>query len=120
MSVDPNSRLKFALARGARIQFRIPPNAWWDGIERPSWQPHCEYRIHPKDEHLAYGPLSTALRDDALYNELDVVCDNAAEAAHEYARNYRDTANEHWGDLSNVEIRALGYLLAEVLADEGV
>ena len=56
------SRLLFAAARGARIQSR-----WVDGTQ---WQTTCQfmfvddmrcYRIHPADEHLQYGPISTAL-----------------------------------------------------------
>jgi len=57
------SRLLFAAARGARIQSR-----WYDSLQ---WQTSAQlvfedtmrrYRIHPADEHLQYGPISTALR----------------------------------------------------------
>ena len=59
------SRLLHAAARGARIQTK-----WVDSGD--SWQATGQlvlvddmryYRIHPNDEHLQYGPISTALRE---------------------------------------------------------
>lgn len=58
------SRILFAAARGARIQV----------MYRKGWIPAVavrtddiyKYRIHPADAHLGYGPISTALRNDAL------------------------------------------------------
>ena len=59
------SRLRHAAARGARIQTK-----WVDSGD--SWQATGQlvlvddmryYRIHPNDEHLQYGPISTALRE---------------------------------------------------------
>ncbi len=56
------SRLLHAAARGARIevlfnQSWLPVNAVRTG-DNP-----FNYRIHPDDEHLQYGPVSTALRE---------------------------------------------------------
>lgn len=60
------SRILFAAARGARIQSR-----WVDSAQ---WQTTCQfmfvddmrcYRIHPDDENLQYGSVSTALREMA-------------------------------------------------------
>ena len=58
------SRILFAAARGAKIQV----------MYRKGWIPAVavrtddiyKYRIHPADAHLGYGPISTALRNDAL------------------------------------------------------
>ena len=58
------SRLLHAAARGAKIQV----------MYRKGWIPAVavrtddiyKYRIHPADAHLGYGPISTALRNDAL------------------------------------------------------
>ena len=59
------SRLLFAAARGAKMQTK-----WVDSGD--SWQTTGQfvlvddmryYRIHPADEHLQYGPVSTALRE---------------------------------------------------------
>jgi hypothetical protein len=62
------SRLLFAAARGARIQ-ALDNNL---GAILSSHAPlelsndKRPYRIHPDDEHLQYGPISTALRNYAL------------------------------------------------------
>lgn len=59
MSLDP--RMKFAWARGARFI--------WPGYEKPfSGSPvNFDDVIYPPDEHLQYGPLSTALREYAIF-----------------------------------------------------
>lgn len=59
-------RLKFAWARGARIQFATRCNTW--DIVDPTWMyDENFYRIHPDDEHLAYGPISSAMIEKSLY-----------------------------------------------------
>jgi len=66
------SRLLFAAARGARIQCDVNNNAMFSGtwigcpnvtIFQLREDPH--YRIHPDDEALQYGPISTALCNSA-------------------------------------------------------
>jgi len=62
------ARLLHAAARGARIQQHVisEGGGWW-------YTTQCVYygyrdltfRIHPEDAHLAYGPISTALRKRA-------------------------------------------------------
>ena len=59
------SRLLFAAARGARIMspnLEAPLSLIWinNTIDHG-----IDYYIHPDDEHLQYGPISTALRDCA-------------------------------------------------------
>ena len=65
-------RLKFAWARGARIQIRddkFTEGAW---LEAPGFSAgDFEYRIHPDDEHLQYGFLSRALRDAAIHDDFE-------------------------------------------------
>ena len=62
------SRLLHAAARGARIQLLQKTGEWTDA--RLVWigdlasDPNTD-RIHPDDAHLAYGPISTALRKRA-------------------------------------------------------
>lgn len=60
------SRILFAAARGARIQLF---NKWcgkWDTVGMVTIAAQGDtFRIHPKDAHLAYGPVSTALREAA-------------------------------------------------------
>ena len=65
------SRLLFAAARGAQIQRAhfITPDEWEPA--RLIWastpvESNYDYRIHPEDEHLQYGPVSTALRNSVL------------------------------------------------------
>jgi hypothetical protein len=57
------SRLLFAAARGARIEYKLWGTDKW--AEKEAWglSDTTEYRIHPKDAHLQYGPISTALRN---------------------------------------------------------
>ena len=68
------SRLLFAAARGARIQrqhFKDP--AWlWEKARllllldpETTDSDYVFWRIHPDDEHLQYGPISTALHKHA-------------------------------------------------------
>jgi hypothetical protein len=61
------NRLLFAAARGARVHvngFISQSTQWYDNIK---WSTMHEsvLRIHPDDEHLQYGPISTALRNEA-------------------------------------------------------
>jgi len=58
------SRLLFASARGARIQLFNKWSGKWDTDSLISLTAtEAIHRIHPDDEHLQYGPVSTALRD---------------------------------------------------------
>ena len=110
------SRLLHAAARGARIEVR-----WYDSLQ---WQTSAQlvfidtmrhYRIHPNDEHLQYGPISTALREmaeDDVWNG-DWACFLAGSIANEFA--------EHFNRAQCAPDYPLFYLfLAEFLADEGV
>jgi hypothetical protein len=58
------SRLLHAAARGARIEAEW--KGVWSGVAGIHFVPKFNYRIHPDDEHLQYGPISTALRNHAL------------------------------------------------------
>ena len=113
------SRLLHAAARGARIQSR-----WVDAVQ---WQTTCQfmfvdgmrcYRIHPDDEHLQYGPISTALREragdsrppreDFMYDVMAGIVPNHIEG--DWAARYENFLH-----------RSLFLLiLAEALADEGM
>ena len=108
------SRLLFAAARGARIQV-MAQDMWW----------HCgtfhvndvrKLRIHPKDEHLQYGPISTALREmaqrtDELFVELGPTV------------TYIDWSvdmEEDDGEADAFHQSLFLLILAEALADEGL
>ena len=107
------SRLLHAAARGARIQSR-----WVDGTQ---WQTTCQfmfvdgmrcYRIHPDDEHLQYGPISTALlklAEDDSWNPSE-----ERSLAIAVARQFQ----VYFGDEPDYPLFYL--ILAEFLADEGM
>ena len=96
--IEANCRQNFAAARGARIQIFV-----------------AETRIHPDDEHLQYGPISTELREMAADdswkpNSYRVL---AAAAANEF--------KEYFDSRQGEPDYPLFYLfLAEFLADEGM
>jgi hypothetical protein len=105
------SRLLHAAARGARIEA-----VWkgiWSGVAGIHLVPKFNYRIHPADEHLQYGPVSTALREMAAdnswnHNSYRVLAIAAANEFQVYLGGVRDDY-------------PLFYLfLAEFLADEGM
>tara|TARA_R110000868_G_scaffold52833_2_gene166404 strand:- start:1409 stop:1723 length:315 start_codon:yes stop_codon:yes gene_type:complete len=58
------SRILFAAAREARIQ--VMYRRGWIPAVAVRTDGMYKYRIHPDDAHLGYGPISTALRNDAL------------------------------------------------------
>lgn len=107
------SRLLHAAARGARIQSR-----WVDAMQ---WQTTAQlvfvdgmrcYRIHPADEHLQYGPISTALRklaEDDSWNPSE-----ERSLALAVARQFQ----VFFDGASDFELFYL--FLAEFLADEGM
>lgn len=118
------SRLLFAAARGARIQrqhFKDPAWLWEKArllllLDPETTDSDYVWRIHPEDEHLQYGPISTALRkraEDGLLHTADIPYlhgkfDFAEDegAAWDYAE---------WGPR-----RMFLLILAEALADEGM
>jgi len=117
------NRLLHAAARGARIQ-RQHFTANWRSWEpsRIAWvvKPEvCDYnyRIHPDDEHLQYGPISTALRWAAEPDN------------HQYGGTYTVPYGSYWLSMADAMVvdaadelhRSLFLLfLAEPIADEGM
>ena len=114
------SRLLFAAARGARIQFLNKQLNIW--CAAPGFINANIDRIHPEDTHLQYGPISTELRviaadpnsitTDALSAELAEECVSFLNATGRAFMGYRDFTPEH---------RAMFCLIvAEYLADQGM
>lgn len=108
------SRLLFAAARGARIEDNAL-SRWTDSEFVYLGKVGYSYRIHPDDEHLQYGPISTTLRemaeDDAWRSTWEWF------VAHAAARAFASDCNADSGDVDH----PLFYLiLAEALADEGL
>ena len=110
------SRLLHAAARGARIQYRSPIDRNWKASAfLPNCQTDSRYRIHPDDEHLQYGPISTGLREIAENNSWRSGWERylAHAAANEFT--------EHFDSRQGEPDYPLYYLfLAEALADEGM
>jgi hypothetical protein len=121
------SRLLHAAARGARIEDNLI-GGWTssDFVYLDEKDTTYSYRIHPDDEHLQYGPISTALRDVAItppvsagvlgYPVWGHVCEDMKEWVKNPKRNWR-MYFEHVEEFH----RSLFLLfLAEALADEGM
>ena len=112
------SRLLHAAARGARIEcWLLPQKKWIPAIAvRVADGLHIDYRIHPNDEHLQYGPISTALRKNA----------ESFDARHTsglpYVEGYFIFTNAEADCLDADELHRSLFLLilAEALAEEGL
>ena len=114
------NRLLFAAARGAKIEKTNDDGVFRETISAPlgSRQDSVySWRIHPDDEHLQYGPISTALRELA---ECAPDTINGYSPEYWYAQNYKiDTDSPYY--MQDELHRALFLLiLAEALADEGL
>lgn len=110
-------RMKFAWARGARLQGRM-------GFDKTDWvltglvAVGEDCRIHPDDEHLQYGPLSTALRNRVIYSEQDNPRDAYDAAAYSLWVSFCTGHREYsW---PSVEYGWNMLFFAEFLADEGM
>ena len=105
------SRILFAAARGARIQVMYLSK--WIPLTHISLtlNPYT-YRIHPADEHLQYGPISTLLREMALTGD----CDGADIP---YIRTTLLTEEGYWKSTEDQQC-VFCLILAEALADEGM
>tara|TARA_R110000868_G_scaffold66293_1_gene197547 strand:+ start:484 stop:840 length:357 start_codon:yes stop_codon:yes gene_type:complete len=117
------SRLLFAAARGARIE-DDGVGAWSESRFVHLIGSDWEWRIHPDDAHLQYGPVSTALRDcdgDFQWNQID--WDDMPNLAIESAivAGYANNMMQEWRQNKDRLTRSLFLLiLAEALADEGM
>ena len=104
------TRLLFAAARGARIEAEW--KGIWSGVAGIHLVPKFNYRIHPDDAHLQYGPISTELRkmaEDSSWN---------SSWGRYIARAFADEFSDIFGPATNYPLFYL--ILAEALADEGM
>ena len=112
------SRLLHAAARGARIGWQTLSGKWHPALSLNDVQSEggqAAYRIRPVDEHLQYGPISTALRDMAE-DDGTWRTDLRWNIAHIVANEFND-----YYDWQCEPDYPLFYLfLAEFLADEGM
>lgn len=113
-------RLKFAYARGARIQVKVASSGHWVSAHAPGFHEGRKYRIDPRDAHLEYGPLSSALRRLAespgkLLCEMEKLAGNWMMNPH----NVNNLKHCDLDDQEDVWLLLMG-LEAELLADEGL
>ena len=105
------SRLLFAAARKARIEDNALGR--WTSSEFVHLSKAIgHHRIHPDDEHLQYGPISTALREVALTGD----CDDADTPYIRITMLKEDGYSDSTEDQRCVFL----LILAEALADEGL
>ena len=112
------SRLLFAAARGARVQTWIGALEWREEF-RVAISNADQYwvRIHPDDEHLQYGPISTALRRNA--EDPPRIIDGLWPVEKNYLNVYKYSDEMYvWADDLHKSLMLL--LVAEALADEGL
>ena len=110
------SRLLFAAARGARIEDNALGRWTSSGFVHLGKAIGHLYRIHPDDEHLQYGPISTALRKNAESFDADHT------AGLPYVEGYFIFTNAEADCLDADELHRSLFLLilAECLAEEGL
>ncbi len=113
------SRLLHAAARGARIErrhFKFP--YLWESsrvilvTDPDKTDTDYDYLIHPDDEHLQYGPISTALRDVAMTGD----CGDYEIPYCRFVIEKEDIYSESTEDERSMFL----LILAEALADEGM
>jgi hypothetical protein len=111
-------RLKFAHARGARIQFRhYRGSAWLETSPTPAWRANS-YRIHPDDAHMEYGHLSRALRDSTITSDVDAW--DTYQAAITLIRHHAPAGFIALDEDSATLLGMFKLFFAEMLADEGL
>ena len=114
------SRILFAAARGARIEVMYLSK--WIPLTHLSLVPnsYAYRRIHPDDEHLQYGPISTALREMAI-NDLwyppSWQISLASTVSLDVAREFSELL---FSRRENEDYPLFYLFLAEFLADEGM
>jgi hypothetical protein len=99
------NRLLHACARGARVK----------GLDGEYYTTESAVgldNIHPDDEHLQYGPISTALREIGLTGTCDDVDIPYVKPALLWEDGYCESTEE--------QRRVFCLILAECLADEGM
>ncbi len=106
-----------AAARGARIetQYQYPKKRWGPvaGIRTDDFY---HYRIHKDDEHLRFGPISSALREYAeTGREPYTLVGLMAREAMRYELPYPFILKSEW---PHAQMFAL--ILSEALAEEGI
>ena len=110
------SRLLHAAARGARVQ-ALYQRVWIPANTISTQVGRYTYRIHPDDQYLQYGPISTALREMAEHNRSDIRPSWEQGLSNFAANQFTEYFDSRQGEPDY----PLFYLfLAEFLADSGM
>lgn len=112
------SRLLFAAARGARIQVSYGKN-----VREPDcvWlKSSIPYRIHPDDEHLQYGLISTALRHKSTNALAGIEFDWDVFPYMDVCPYIPKADYLGWCESGELHRSIFLLILAEALADEGL
>lgn len=130
-------RLKFAWARGARIQNDYAARGYmgagwkptksddgWRTIGMPVVLDDTHYRIHPDDAHLEYGPLSSAMRSAGIHG-IEGLTPLTADAYQVYQHITGGLHPTYYAeDCGAADPKEVGRMhalfIAELLADEGL
>lgn len=112
-------RLKFAWARGARIE--VVRSGSWDTLLPARYLAdfsgqNGEVRIHPDDAHLEYGPASTAIHTAVLmsnYTEFWLMAKGGIVHCLAHGDDEFDEADDN-------EMCFFALFFAEYLADQGL
>ena len=126
-------RLKFAFARGARIQeaycaYPDLPVQWHiiDSIPTVPRPLHI-YRVYPPDSHLEYGPLTSAIRQEVMYADEPMSEENNLYLATYHFMLTHCLPQSEYEELMKI-VRSgdydftgcFGLYMAEFFADEGL
>ena len=116
--------LLHAAARGARLQCMYDSRGWQSTSSMPRGLRGIEYRIHPDDAHLRYGPISSVLYEAAKEPSQFFYFGNGAVFAlvGENCRQLTNLQDEvDYMDCNNKLIRSLFLLfVAESLLEQGL
>ena len=108
-----SKRIAFAFARGARVQYFYQLR--WEEALSLNKSSSYEWRIHPADEWMQYGLLSTMLRNSAKdqpIREFDLL-GGVVKFDLYFSSNVVPLVDQyHW--------RMYELFMAELLADEGL
>ena len=110
-----------AAARGARIELFGRDLKWHEANAAPLKRHTFPYRIHPDDEHLRFGPISSALREMAktpkqkMFVGLTKLPHTGFMVEHETWEEVHELAG-----YSEIEHSLFLLILSEALAEEGL
>jgi len=111
------NRILMAAARGARVQYMSDKGSWFDA-PLIRFDGYMTYRIHPDDEHLQYGVVSSALR--AMAEEPYAPLQFLSTGPVDLKVFIPDVDYFEWAVADKMHRSLFLLILSEALADEGL